>query len=365
MLIDTTLREGEQCFGVYFPMTAKKSVLTRLTRLGVEEIELGVAGRDESLAEVMAFAKSLPERPRLSVWAACREKDLEAGAALDPDRLHLGLPVSDPHLRKRLKLSRGQLLDHLRAHVALARSLGVAYVSVGLEDASRADRDFLLAAALAAQEAGAARVRLSDTVGIWQPLAAAEITAWLKARVGLAVGLHCHNDFGLGTANALAGLLSGADFADGSVLGLGERAGLARLEELVAYLHFRLGEPYQVAELPGLGQEVATAAGMEIPKHKAVVGAGIFACETGLHVHGLGQDPELFEAFPPEALGRARQCALGMKSGRAAVLMKLDEMGLVPKDMDIEGLVHRVRAKAKGLGRPLTEAEVREILAGK
>ncbi len=363
-IIDSTLREGEQCFGVYFTLQSRKDILARLAALGVEEVELGVAGRDTDLAELMAWGKKLPRRPLFSVWAACRQQDLRAAAALEPDRLHIGVPVSDPHITTRLGLTRDTLLKLLETSLAQARSLELPYVSLGLEDASRADPAFVLQAALAARDAGASRVRLSDTVGVWNPLAVAERVASMRQALGrgMDIGLHCHNDFGLGTANALAGLMAGADFADASVLGLGERAGLAATEELAAYMTLRLGHPYAVAELRGLCQTVASAAGQNIAARKAIAGEGLFACETGLHLHALAKDPVLFEPFAPETFGLRRMAALGKKSGRAAVAAKLVDLGLDPSGLDVEALVLRIRAAAEALGRPLTEEEAAGIL---
>jgi homocitrate synthase NifV len=365
-LIDSTLREGEQCFGVYLTPSAKTDILTRLAVLGVDEVELGVAGRDASLADLVATARSLENAPDISVWAATREDSVLAGAALRTDWLHLGLPASAAHMEKRLGLTPDGLIEHLKRHVDMALKAGPARVSLGLEDASRADPDFLRRAAVAAWNAGAHRVRLSDTVGLWNPLETAGLAGRLKGDKelsGLALGVHCHNDFGMATANSLAGLLAGADYADASVLGLGERAGLACLEELAAWLHLRLGAPYKVEELPGLCRMVAQAAGMEIPPRKPVAGSGLFACETGLHAHGLALDPALFEPYDPARLGYFRKIALGKKSGRAAVAAKLAQLGLTLEGRDLDSVTRRVRAESERLGRPLSDGEARELLS--
>jgi homocitrate synthase NifV len=363
-IIDSTLREGEQCFGVYLTPEAKKDILARLAALNVDEVELGIAGRDPLVGELVRRVRGMDNAPETSVWAACREDTIRAGAAMKPHWLHLGLPASNAHMEKRLGLTPDQAIEHLKRHVELARASGGMKVSLGLEDASRADPDFLLRAARAAREAGAARVRLSDTVGLWHPLEVAAMVGRLLDEVpGVALGVHCHNDFGLGTANALAGLLSGAEYADASVLGLGERAGLAALEELAAYLHFRLGMPYRVEVLPGLCRAVADAARMEIPLRKPVVGSAQFACETGLHVHGLTRDPSLFEPYDPARLGLSRLVALGKKSGRAAVAAKMAQLGLDPSGRDLEALTRNVRAESERLGRPLSDDEARELLS--
>jgi len=362
-IIDSTLREGEQCFGVYLSIQAKADILSRLARLGVDEVELGISGRDESVAGLYALAREIENGPKTSVWAACREDTILAGAALNTDWLHLGLPVSSAHIEKRLGLTPDGLIEHLKRHVELARAAGKASISVGLEDASRADPEFIVRVTRTARDSGAARVRLSDTVGLWHPFEVGAVVRDLKALGGVDIGVHCHNDFGMGTANALAGLLAGADYADASVLGLGERAGLASLEELVAYLHLRMNMPYRVEELPGLCKAVAEAAGMDIPPRKPVAGAGQFACETGLHVHGLARDPALFEPYDPSLLGLSRSIALGKKSGRAAVAVKLGELKIDTPSRDLESLVHIVRTESERLGRPLTDQEAMRLLS--
>jgi len=363
-IIDSTLREGEQGYGVYFSPRAKREILALLAKTGVEEAEIGVAGRDDELAALAAFARTLSPRPDLSVWAACRAKDLERAKACAPDTLHMGLPVSDVHMTARLGLERGQTLDLLAANVAQARRMGFARVSIGLEDASRADPDFVFEAARAAARAGACRVRLSDTVGVWSPADTARAVTALTARLSIEVGVHCHNDFGMGTANAVAGLMAGASFADGSALGLGERAGLAATEELAAYLTLRLGKAYDLEALVPLCRAVAQAAAIAVSDRKPVVGGGVFACETGLHVHALCKNPALFEPFDPQAVGAARTTALGKKSGRAAVAGVLARLGLDPAVRDLESLVEVVRARSRELGRPLTDDEARALLEG-
>ncbi|GFK93014.1 2-isopropylmalate synthase [Fundidesulfovibrio magnetotacticus] len=362
-LVDSTLREGEQSFGVYFPARARRDVLTRLARLGVDEVELPSPLRDPSVPPLAAHALALEDGPAVSVWCACRADALAAGAALGAHWVHLGMPASRFHLAGRLDMTLEQGEAHLARHVELALQAGARAVSVGLEDASRAAPEDLERLGRAALRAGAGRVRLSDTVGLWQPLGVARLVERLKAALDAPLGVHCHNDFGMATANALSGLLAGADFADASVLGLGERAGLARLEELAAYTALNLGAPYRVEELAGLCQAVSEASGVPIEARKPVAGAGQFACETGLHVHGLARDPALFEPYDPARLGLSRRVALGGKSGRAAVAARLRELGQDPASRDLDALTEAVREASRRLGRPLTDEEARAILA--
>ena len=217
-----------------------------------------------------------------------------------------------------------------------------------------------------AQSLGASRIRLADTVGRLDPLAARELVGRFRPMLACHLAVHCHNDFGMATANAWTALQSGADFADASVLGSGERAGIAALEELAALLTLRAPagreRPYDLRALSGLAAAVSRAARLAVPRTKAVVGQDIFAAETGLHVQGLAKDPSLFEPFPPEAVAGRRCLGLGKKSGRTAVRLALARLGLALPEAALPGLVTSVRSQAACLGRPITDAEL-EVLS--
>jgi homocitrate synthase NifV len=358
VLIDTTLREGEQAFGNYFSEQTRQRLAEGLFALGLDELECGCVGR-EGLNGFLAWARGRAGRTALSVWCPCRTRDVEAAAGLGADRVNLGLPASEAHREKRLGLTRAGLFLRLKAVLARARDLGVPYVSVGLEDVSRADPDFALDLAHAAQELGAARIRLADSVGVLCPRDMERLLTPFLRHLRVPLAVHCHNDFGMATANAVTALSCGALFADVSLLGLGERAGIAALEEVAAWLVFRRDcASYDLSGLRGLCGLAAQAANQPLARDKAVIGADAFAAESGLHVHALAKDPALFEPFDPARVGGERKIAVGAKSGRAAVAGAL---GLAPQAA--EELVRLVRAKARELGRPLTESEVRQMRA--
>ncbi len=356
MLIDTTLREGAQLFGAYFDAAAARRIVAGVAEAGVEEMELGWVGRGD-VRGLLDFAGKRAPGMATSLWCPAREADVEAAADLGARRINIGVPASDAHREKRLGATRSQLLSLAARVVRRGRELGLE-VSVGLEDASRADVAFALKLARAVERAGAFRVRLSDTVGLLTPDETAALVSRFRKRLRIAVAAHCHNDFGMASANACAALAAGAEYADVSLLGVGERSGVAALEEVAAHLSLRRGAAYRLDGLRDLCALVSRETGVAVPRTKPVVGRDIFACESGLHVHGVGRDPALFEPYAPETTGAERKTAVGGKSGRASVRMALEELGLACPESRLPGVLASVRRLAGDLKRPLSSEEL-------
>ncbi|WP_320172104.1 pyruvate carboxyltransferase [Maridesulfovibrio sp.] len=364
MLIDTTLREGAQLFGAYFNVETRKRIADGLIEMGVDEIEMGWVGQ-EGIHEFAGYLSRAANGTHLSVWSPCREKDILAAAELPVDRINIGVPVSDLHIEKRLDTDRQSMLRKLAAAIHTAREAGFKYISVGLEDISRADPDFSMSMALHAEVCGASRVRLSDSLGQLTPLAMAELVARFRSRIKIDIAVHCHDDFGMATANSVTALDSGADYADVSVMGIGERSGIAATEELVAHLSIRGGrDSYSTEVLKDVCLFVSSAARVPVSRTKAVVGTDIFACESGLHTHALSKLPELFEPYNPESVGTSRKVAVGGKSGRAAVRSALSECGVDSAGADIASLTEAVRQLSCRLSRPLTRSELIRLSSG-
>ncbi|MDC0335884.1 pyruvate carboxyltransferase [Pseudodesulfovibrio sp.] len=361
MLIDTTLREGAQLFGAYFNRETKERIIAGLLALGVNEIELGWVGQ-EGLEDLAQWARPRAGKTALSVWSPCRGADIRTAAALKVDRVNIGVPVSDMHMEKRLGTDREGLLERLARTVLTAGLLGITYVSVGLEDVSRADESFALTAAQLAEDMGASRVRLADSVGILTPLRMMELARTFRQQLTIDLAVHCHDDFGMATGNAISALEVGFNYADCSVLGIGERSGIAATEELATYLSLKEeNHAYQTDRLRDLCHFVSHAAGVPIPRTKAIAGKDIFACESGIHAHALGKSPELFEPYDPAAIGADRTLAVGGKSGRAAIVNALGANGILHTQADLPGIVAAVRQLSLQLERPLTTAELARL----
>ncbi len=365
-LIDSTLREGEQTVGVSFTLAQKIKIITQLTRVGIEEIELGVTSvRNPELAVLIHAARQVAGAGRTALWCRCLPADIDCAIALQPDVLSLSIPASDLHLRKKIGRDRSWAISAMDTAIRQAHSSAIPFISVGFEDATRADKNFLVQLAVTAEKAGARRLRLADTVGIASPAVITSLVKEIRQHSALEIGVHTHNDFGMATANAIAALEAGADWADVTVLGLGERAGNARLEEITGYLALNSKKrTYNMQYLKNLCREVAQAAKNKISPRHPVIGEQIFSCESGLHLQGLLREPSTYEPFSPDMVGTKRNLLFGKKIGRRAVADHLAFLGLAPDADRLDDAVASVHRLAGRIGRPLNDTEFAALAKG-
>jgi homocitrate synthase NifV len=251
----------------------------------------------------------------------------------------------------------------METSIDFAREQGLS-VSIGFEDATRSDPAFLLRMAKAAELHGAIRIRLADTVGTASPAQLAGLVTSLKMVLSSChVAVHTHNDFGMATANAIAALEAGASSVDGVVLGLGERTGCARLEEIVGYLSLAQGaSEFKPEHLKPLAHYVAGISGRRIAGNRPIIGEDIFTCETGLHLQGLQRKPQTYEPFCPERVQAERKLLFGSKSGRRAIIqhMKRIDSGF-PEELT-DAAIQTIRETSTRLQRPLNDTEITDLL---
>lgn len=354
MLIDTTLREGLQAFDVYLDPQERAELASRIASAGITELEIGWAGRGSDLKEVVAAVERARARPL--VWSMARRVSLEEAAHSGASAVTICIPASRRHQSERFGLDLTAVEEWIQETVAQAKSL-FDFVQVGFEDASRADRTVLADLLKTAELAGANRVRVADTVGLLSPLEVARMVSRVHSATKLPIGVHLHDDLGMATAGAITAIESGAATADTTLLGIGERAGISATEEIAAWGVLRRGMDIDLRALRDACEWLARKTGIVIPGSKAVAGGNIFSTGTGIHVDAIGRNPSLYEPWDPVRTGHERASVLGANSGKGAVRLKLQELGL-PEPSDLEDLVDEIRHEGARLRRPLRDEEL-------
>lgn len=363
-LYDTTLRDGEQSVGVVLGPEEKLEIARALSAAGIDRIEAGFPRVSEDDARAISLV--LEAGLDAEVWGFSRavRADVEALVELGLTASVIESPVSDGKLAA-LGVSRETMVERIRAAVSLATEQGIRVAFFGV-DSTRAELEFVRRVYEEAVDAGAREVVVVDTLGIATPEAAAFLVGEVVERVGheIPVHWHGHDDFGLATAAAIAAVQAGATWVQGTVNGMGERAGNADLVEVALALEALYGIPTrlrveQARELAGLVQRLA---GTPLAPWKPVTGDNLFTRESGA-VASQFHDPPAIEPYASELVGAARGIVLGKKSGIDSIRIKVEELGLDVPEGGYAALLEAVKkagTKKRGL---VTDAELRRLAA--
>jgi len=360
VLWDETLRDGEQTPGVRFSPAEKLRIAELLSAVGVPVINAGipVVSKEEAVAVRLLADAGLSAK----ILAAARTVPRDVEAVIDSGATHIAVFVaaSQVHLKFKLKMTQEQVLEASLVSVRRAKDAGL-HVAFVTEDTVRAPFDFVEKLYRAVQDAGADRLVVADTVGVMTPLTFRWYLEEFSRRVRpRELSVHCHNDFGMATANTLAALEVGATAPHVCVNGLGERAGNASLEEVVLALetlyHYRTG--IRTDRLYELSRLVEELSGVPLAPNKALVGYNAFSHEAGIHTHGIIAHTLTYEPLQPESLGRQRAMVLGKHTGRAAVVEKLRERGISVPEASLVDLLARLKEGAESRSK----AETRRFL---
>ncbi|MDG0791602.1 2-isopropylmalate synthase [Cohnella ginsengisoli] len=339
-MFDTTLRDGEQSPGVNLNTQEKVEIALQLEKLGIDRIEAGFPiASPGDLAAVNAVARAV-KNASVTGLARSREKDIDAvvealKGAQDP-RIHIFLATSPIHRKHKLRMEKHEVLEAAEAMIKYAKK-HFSQVEFSAEDAGRTELDFLVEVTALAVRLGVSVVNLPDTVGYLSPYEYGNIFKTMKEQVPgiekVQLSAHCHDDLGLATANALAAIQNGADQIEGTINGIGERAGNTALEEVALALYTR-GEFFQAAtglnlqEIAKTSRLVSKLTGMPVPGNKAIVGANAFAHESGIHQDGVLKEKTTYEIISPATIGmKDSKLVLGKHSGRHAFREKLVDLG--------------------------------------
>ena len=320
-IIDTTLRDGEQAPGVVFSLKEKIEILSMLDDIGVPEVEIGTPAISVSEAKNLTVLCNSGFRFKTLCWSRAVKKDIDIAAATGCDGLHISFPVSDLMLNLMNK-SRQWVFDNLTEMAAYA-SDRFEYVSLGAQDASRADIGFLKDYINSAQNAGISRIRIADTVGLMNPHSVSCLIENLKSLFPeMVFEFHGHNDLGMATANAVAAFMAGSEAISVTINGLGERAGNTPIEELVMAL--RLSLEYdcglKTERFNELCKYVENVSGRQISDSKPITGKMVMCHESGIHTNFMIKDRRSYQILSPESIGADQpEFLFGKHSGRNAI----------------------------------------------
>jgi 2-isopropylmalate synthase len=339
-IFDTTLRDGEQSPGASLNVAEKLEIARQLARLNVDVIEAGFpASSPGDFEAVKTISAEIKGRVICGLTRAV-EKDIDAAAealrGAERARIHTGLGVSDVHLQYKLKRTRDEALKMGVAAVRYARKF-VPEVEYFLEDAGRADPDYLYQVVEAVIKAGATVINLPDTTGYTYPEEFGALIRGVREHVPSSdravLSVHCHNDLGMATANALAGVSNGAGQIECTINGIGERAGNTSLEEVVMALAVRrrlvrVTTGIKTKEIYKTSRLVSDLTGIPVQPNKAIVGVNAFAHSSGIHQDGFLKERTTYEIIDPRAVGIPEsKIVLTARSGRHGLRHRLAQAG--------------------------------------
>ena len=357
-IIDTTLRDGEQAPGIVFSLKQRKRIAEMLVESGVDEIEAGSPAMGEQDVEFLRWCANL-ELP-VSSWCRANDADIDAARRTNLPGIHISLPVSDRLLGifgKNREWVERMLLEYCSSCFADFDT-----VNIGFMDASRTEPAYLEYLAGLAGQAGYDRVRIADTAGVFYPSDVIELFSRLSA-LDVEFEFHPHNDLGMATANGLSALEAGADAVSATLLGIGERAGNARIEEIAFARRLRGAENVpELAKLRELCQFISRITGRPLSPDKAVIGKNVFSHEAGIHVAATLNDPLAFQPARPEDLGLGdTRITAGRHSGTLSIQHILSTRALIIDRGTVAEMLPFVRERAEEYGRELTPKELELI----
>ena len=357
-IFDTTLRDGEQCPGASMNLREKLEVARQLQRLNVDIIEAGFPVISDGDYESVYRIASEIRGPIIAGLARCTPKDIDAaGAAVKPAgdraRIHVFLATSKIHRDHKLKKAHDEIIRLAVEGVSRAKAM-IKDIEFSPEDASRTEPEFLTQVLEAAIAAGATTVNIPDTVGYAVPDQFGALIRYLKDNVknidDAVISVHCHNDLGLAVANSLAAVQAGARQVEGTINGIGERAGNVALEEVVMAMKTRrdVFADYEIGlrttEIVKSSRLVSRMSSMLVPRNKAVVGENAFAHGAGIHQDGIIKFRETYEIMNPQDVGWGEtELPLTKHSGRHAMQKRLEHLGYKLSDAEVDQLFVRFK----------------------
>ncbi len=360
-ILDTTLREGEQTPHVTFTIHEKLEIATLLDEFGVDIIE---AGHPRVSNDIFEAVKSISNQDyNADILAHCRslQEDIDLALSCDVDWVGIFFCVSnkriEQHFRKNIENIQAQIAKTIE--YAKDHGLKVRYTP---EDTVRTEYPTLLQVSKAAIDAGADRISIADTVGAMTPSTMYHFVKKIQSDLDIPLHVHCHNDLGMATANALAAYEAGVRLIDVTINGLGERVGITSLSELCVSLQslYHVNNNWKFELLLDLAQKVSDLSGLPIPTNAPVIGDHAFIHNAGLHVAAVLHNPEFYEVFPAELIGKKRTFILDKMASNQTIKQKLKEIGINACDDQVNTILTHAKSREKGV---ISDEEIYRLLS--
>ncbi len=337
-ILDTTLREGEQCYGVFFPKEVKKRIAYLLDEIGVDFIEVGHPAAAPSIREAVSEIAGLHLRARLIGHARLDKAEIRLVKELGLSWVGLFSGISDRSL-KRYGLTRQELYKKAGNAVLYAKEQGL-YIKFTCEDASRTDMNDVIHFYQYLQSMGVDRLSYADTLGIMSPGEIGDLAAALEGRIDFnLLHFHFHDDFGRANENAVRAAERGALCIDASILGIGERAGLVSLGTILAFLNGKNGNKHETAPLREAAELVRSCINQDHYRNRR------FAHKSGIHINGTIKDPASYEPVEPDSAGWKRILVLSKLIGRSGLKTILSRHGFRHAEQDVASLLQEIKSE--------------------
>jgi methanogen homocitrate synthase len=351
-IYDSTLRDGEQMPGISFTPEQKIEIATKLSELGVPQIEAGFPAASDQDMRAIKMITDLGLKSEILCLSRTMSEDIDAAADCEVDLILMFIGTSDLHMQYKLKMTPEEVLKRIETSLDYAHARGLK-VSFSSEDSTRSNLKFLVDAYHAAERSGACRLGITDTVGCANPEAIHYLVKKVRENTKTPLSVHLHNDFGFALANSISSLEAGAEAITTTIGGIGERAGNVPLEQLVMALKhlYKRDLGIKTEGFRALTTLVFDSMNMTIPSNQPWVGLNPFSHESGIHVAAILNNPMTYECVNPEQVGNKRRLFLGKHSGTALVKSRLAERKVIADQEQICDIVRAVKRAGEDHGR--------------
>jgi isopropylmalate/homocitrate/citramalate synthase len=372
-MVDETFREGIKAPTVFLTYVEKLKLAKMMDETGISVINVGFPGlSEEEKRSVKRIVNESFEKAKLTASSKATRESVDACIEAGMREINIEAAINGLNLQYRLKSTKAEALKRITDSIDYARKHGLT-VDFVLSDGSRTPLEEIIEIFEAATKAGANKLAIADTVGFLRPLSMRYLMAHIRdglseaAKKKIPLSVHCHNDFGLATANTLAAAEEGATYLHTTLIGFGERAGLAPFEEVVTALEllYNIDTGVDMERIYRLAQLAEKSFALPIQFHKPVVGDTTFAHEVDEHVEGMLEHPLMFEPFPPEIVGRETALFIGRNTGQILIQHLLKKAGINATPRQVDEIIRHVRGPQESLDKgeaQMTFYQVKKLL---